>query len=80
MTARESWLRSTDDDKWAAAMVACRHPAGFCGADGYCHYGDCFKRQTSVATLEKMNSLQQEIEMLKLRIEHLESRIPDEDQ
>lgn len=38
---KEEWLASTVPDLWAEAMVRCKHPAGFCGQDGYCHYGDC---------------------------------------
>jgi hypothetical protein len=37
----EAWLESDVPVLWAAAMVRCQHPGGFCGADGYCHYGDC---------------------------------------
>ena len=37
----EAWLASDIPALWAEAMVRCQHPAGFCGEDGYCHYGDC---------------------------------------
>lgn len=37
----ESWLSSDIPELWAEAMVRCQHPAGFCGSDGYCHYGTC---------------------------------------
>src|SRR5262249_23082496 len=38
---RESWLSSDVPKLWAEAMVRCQHPAGYCGGDGFCHYGDC---------------------------------------
>ena len=38
---RESWLSSEVPVLWAEAMVRCQHPAGYCGHDGYCIYGDC---------------------------------------
>ena len=47
MRAYENWLKSEDNEKWAEAMMKCKHPAGFCGQDGYCHYGDCFKSEDS---------------------------------
>lgn len=37
----EAWLSHDNPVLWAEAMVRCRHPAGYCGQDGYCHYGDC---------------------------------------
>ena len=37
----ERWLASDVPTLWAEAMVRCKHPAGYCGSDGYCHYGDC---------------------------------------
>lgn len=38
---KEEWLASDVPTLWAEAMVRCQHPAGFCGQDGFCHYGDC---------------------------------------
>ena len=38
---KEEWLSSDIPALWAEAMVRCQHPAGYCGRDGYCHYGDC---------------------------------------
>lgn len=41
--ACEAWLRSSNHEKWAEAMVICESAAAQCGADGYCHYGGlCF--------------------------------------
>jgi hypothetical protein len=43
--AAESWLRSEDHDKFAAAAVLCENSSGFCMQDGYCHFdGQCFRR------------------------------------
>lgn len=40
----ERWLSGDDDDKFAAAMLKCQHPAGFCASDGTCYFGgDCFR-------------------------------------
>lgn len=69
---RESDLRSADHDRWAAAAAVCRHPAGFCGADGYCHYGDCFRRprrEKPQGTLEeRVEDLEQQVaELMKAR-------------
>jgi len=38
---KEEWLGSDVPELWAEAMCRCRHPGGFCGQDGFCHYGDC---------------------------------------
>lgn len=38
----ESWLRSEDHDKFAAAAVKCLNGAGTCMQDGYCAFGGCF--------------------------------------
>ena len=38
---KEAWLSSAVPDLWAEAMVRCKHPGGYCGEDGYCHYRDC---------------------------------------
>lgn len=38
---REAWLGSVVPELWAEAMVRCKHAGGFCGQDGYCHFGDC---------------------------------------
>lgn len=38
---KEAWLESDVPTLWAEAVVRCQHPAGYCGHDGYCHYGDC---------------------------------------
>lgn len=38
---REAWLESDVPALWAEAQMRCQHPGGFCGADGFCHYGDC---------------------------------------
>jgi len=44
MNARESWLKSADHNKYAKAIMKCRHAGGYCSADGFCHYGgECFK-------------------------------------
>lgn len=44
---KESWLRSNDPEKFAAAMMRCGHPAAYCAQDGYCHCGGkCFKPKT----------------------------------
>lgn len=41
--ARESWIRSSDPDKYAAAMGKCQHgDPSFCSSDGYCNRGGCF--------------------------------------
>lgn len=37
----EAWLSSDCPPLWAEAMIRCRHAAGFCGKDGYCHSGAC---------------------------------------
>jgi hypothetical protein len=60
--ASESGLRAgSTNDAWAAAMLKCRHPGAFCGADGYCHYGgECFRHGLS----------------LEERVERLEKRRP----
>lgn len=42
----ESWLESENPQKFAEAMLVCEHAGGYCGQDGYCHYGDCFPAQT----------------------------------
>ena len=47
---KEEWLKSDIPALWAEAMVRCQHPAGYCGQDGYCHYGDCDMQMTSPAT------------------------------
>ena len=39
--AAERWLTSDDPRLYAEAMMRCKHPAGFCSADGYCHLGAC---------------------------------------
>jgi hypothetical protein len=38
---KEEWLESDVPELWAEAMCRCRHPGGFYGQDGFCHYGDC---------------------------------------
>jgi len=38
---KEDWLESDVPELWAEAMCRCQHPGGFCGQDGFCHYGDC---------------------------------------
>jgi hypothetical protein len=54
----ERWLRSSDHAKWAEAMTRCRNAGGTCGADGYCHYGDCFGSPEEKAK-ERFKRLQQ---------------------
>jgi hypothetical protein len=49
----EEWLRGDDDERFAAAMMRCRHAGAFCTADGFCHFrastddglNSCFRRQ-----------------------------------
>lgn len=38
---REAWLSSDVPELWAEAMVRCKHAGGYCGQDGFCHYGSC---------------------------------------
>lgn len=38
---REEWLSSDVPELWAEAMTRCQHAGGYCGQDGFCHYGDC---------------------------------------
>lgn len=38
---RESWLASDVPELWAEAVVRCQHAGGYCGQDGFCHFGDC---------------------------------------
>lgn len=45
----ERWLSSDVPTLWAEAMMRCRHPAGYCGSDGYCHNGDCDMRMDATA-------------------------------
>lgn len=37
----EAWLSSDVPKLWAEAVVRCQHAGGYCGQDGFCHYGDC---------------------------------------
>lgn len=71
---RESWLRSDDPHKWADAMVICRHPAGLCGTDGWCHYGDCFRRPPAPAA-ESIPALVAEIDRLRDLVNELGQRL-----
>lgn len=62
---RESWLRSEDPEKFAEAMMRCKHPGGFCAQDGFCHRdGKCF-------TYPKQ-TVADELWELRRRIERLE--------
>lgn len=38
---REEWLSSDVPKLWAEAVTRCQHAGGYCGQDGFCHYGDC---------------------------------------
>jgi hypothetical protein len=64
---RESWLRSKSHVRWAAAMTKCQHAGGHCGADGYCHYGDCFDPDGPPDA--------REVEKLHERVEDLEHEV-----
>jgi hypothetical protein len=37
----ERWLKSDVPALWAEASVRCEHAGGYCGQDGFCHYGTC---------------------------------------
>lgn len=64
---RESWLRSPNHDRWAAAMVKCQHAGGHCGADGYCHYeGECFE------------GIDPAVDRLRNRVEELEIELKEQ--
>lgn len=41
---QEDWLKSDVPALYAAAMLRCKHPAGYCSEDGFCHYEDCFAK------------------------------------
>lgn len=43
---------SATDERWAAAMLRCRSAGPYCGADGYCHLGDCFTPEAPAASHE----------------------------
>jgi|GEM_PF-6539735 len=43
--AQESWLESENPKEFAEAIMVCEHAGGYCGQDGYCHYGGCFPAQ-----------------------------------
>lgn len=75
---RESWLRSSSHDRWAAAMVKCQSGAGHCGADGYCHFGgDCFDPDGppdahEVKKLhERVDDLEREVQELRAIVDEL---------
>lgn len=71
-TPRESWLRSDDPEKWAAAMTACRSAAADCGRKGYCEYGDCFRRPRSPsARVDAVADLERRVSDLEAKIESL---------
>lgn len=40
---RESWLRSDDHDKFAAAAAKCKNPSAACIPEGACLLGGCFR-------------------------------------
>lgn len=68
--AREEWLRPLADteifhERFAKAMMKCRHAGGFCAADGFCHFdGDCFK--TASPKIEaRIEELEAELRELK---------------
>lgn len=68
---RQCDLRSRDHDKFAAAMMLCRHAGAFCFTDGYCHYdGECFTRVIQ----PKRNEILEKINSLEKRIAQLEGR------
>ena len=60
----ERWLASNDHDKFSEAMIECEHPAGLCGADGYCHYGgQCFGDAAA-----RLNQVEYDIQKLKIEL------------
>lgn len=71
---RPEWLESGSDDEWAAAMVLCRHSAGHCGADGYCHRdGDCFDERKQL--VEERAKLLAQIAEIDTKIHSIDTRI-----
>jgi hypothetical protein len=64
---RESWLRSEDDVKWAAAVARCEHPATYCGSDGFCHYGTCFAARDApdLALEQRVQRLEDQVRLLR---------------
>lgn len=39
-------LLSSNSEVWADAVMRCKTGNPYCGADGYCHSGDCFADQS----------------------------------
>jgi len=49
--ARETWLKSEDPEKFAAAAIKCEHAGGYCMSDGFCHFdGVCFRTDRAAMT------------------------------
>ena len=64
--AKESWLKSTNDEKFAAAAMKCQHAGAYCMQDGFCHYeGICFSE-----ILDKI-AIEERLETLEIKIDKL---------
>jgi hypothetical protein len=68
--ASERWLRplaNTDlhNERFAKAMMKCRHAGAFCASDGFCHFdGECFKT-ASPDIEDRIEKLEAEVLRLK---------------
>jgi len=57
--AYESWLRSDDHDKFAAAAVKCQNTSGSCISVGHCQYGNCFGQDDEKWKAEQIKVLRE---------------------
>lgn len=68
--ASERWLvplanTALHHERFANAMMKCRHAGGYCAEDGFCHYdGDCFKT-ASPAVEARIEEVEAELRALK---------------
>lgn len=68
---RESDLRSSNHERWAAAVMECKTRNPYCGPDGYCHAdGDCFEPEPVTRT----QAMQGEIKRLNIELEKVKNR------
>lgn len=66
--ARASWLSSDDPARFADAMMKCRHPGGYCAADGRCHLaGDCFRPPRGDVLDERLKRIEARLARLEAR-------------
>lgn len=65
-TPRESWLRSRDHDRWAAAMSLCQHPLVDCHRSGQCAYGTCFVEVGQDALQRRLAALEARVARLEV--------------